>query len=182
MPEEIYDPRERLEIFLNAVRTGDVEGLPDPQTREEMYLAAIAGKSALPDTTDAAVGDALVIDSDKKPVWATAGAKKYLHNIKIVSGTTYISFAFINEVETAYTSITNVGKALYAIYGDHDIPANGYITNRIITYLHSQNANGTYFSLIGVNITFDNGTLTMTPNSSYNFTPSGSIIDDVISI
>ena len=69
MPEEIYDPRERLEIFLNAVRTGDVDDLPDPQTREEMYLAAIASKSALPDTADASVGDALVLDSDKTPVW-----------------------------------------------------------------------------------------------------------------
>lgn len=44
MPD-IYDPRDRREIFLNGVRAGDASGLPDPQTRDELYLAAIAGKS-----------------------------------------------------------------------------------------------------------------------------------------
>ena len=44
MPD-IYDPRDRREIVLNGIKAGDASGLPDPQTREEMYLAAIAGKS-----------------------------------------------------------------------------------------------------------------------------------------
>lgn len=51
MPD-IYDPRDRREIFLNGIKAGDASGLPDPQTREEMYLAAIAGKS-LPEFPDA---------------------------------------------------------------------------------------------------------------------------------
>ncbi len=44
MPD-IYDPRDRREIFLNGIKAGDTSGLPDPQTREEVYLAAIAAKS-----------------------------------------------------------------------------------------------------------------------------------------
>lgn len=35
-------PLTRGEVFLNAVATGDASNLPDPKTREEMYLEAIA--------------------------------------------------------------------------------------------------------------------------------------------
>lgn len=41
MPD-IYDPRTRDEIFLNALKTGDISELPEPATREELFLSAIA--------------------------------------------------------------------------------------------------------------------------------------------
>ncbi len=110
MPEEIYDPRERLEIFLNAVRTGDVEGLPDPQTREEMYLAAIAAKSALPDPSEASAGDTLVLDSDKKPVWGTVPIpetkKYYNHSIRLGSGDIIFYMNIITDSPASFTRDT----------------------------------------------------------------------------
>lgn len=118
MPEEIYDPRERLEIFLNAIRTGNVDDLPDPQTREEMYLAAIAGKSALPDTTDASVGDTLMLNNEKIPEWGTS-AKHYLHYIyiKITESSVDMKCAFtlITSDSTAFTS----KSALYDYINNH---------------------------------------------------------------
>lgn len=41
MPD-IYDPRNRNELFLDGVRTGEPDRLPDPRTRIELYLKAIA--------------------------------------------------------------------------------------------------------------------------------------------
>lgn len=35
-------PLTRGEVFLNAAATGDASNLPDPKTREGMYLEAIA--------------------------------------------------------------------------------------------------------------------------------------------
>lgn len=46
---DIYDPRERREVFLNAIRTGDTNDLPDPENREELFLSAIAGNAGLPE-------------------------------------------------------------------------------------------------------------------------------------
>lgn len=39
---EPIELRDREELYLNAVATGTVEGLPDPQNREEIFLYAIA--------------------------------------------------------------------------------------------------------------------------------------------
>ena len=41
MPD-IYDPRDRFEIFLKAIKDCDASTLPDPETREEIFLKAIA--------------------------------------------------------------------------------------------------------------------------------------------
>ena len=126
MSEEIYDPRERLEIFLNAVRTGDVEDLPDPQTREEMYLAAIAAKSDLPDTTEASVGDALVLDEDKKPTWAAAGAKKYVNNIYSTNTGWGFHCSIITTEQLNYAKFARYLYSIGATYIAQAYPATGY--------------------------------------------------------
>lgn len=112
MSEDIYDPRERLEIFLNAIRTGDVDDLPDPETREELYLYAIASKSPLPDTADASVGDALVLDSDKNPVWAAGGKKYYMHNVSLTASRGSFSVSIISDDSTPFTTVAGVAKWL----------------------------------------------------------------------
>jgi hypothetical protein len=132
MSEEIYDPRERLEIFLNAVRTGDVEDLPDPQTREEMYLAAIAAKSALPDTTDASPGDALMLDEDKIPVWSTPGGgdNYYLHQIRLSFTSPsrgQVRFKIISNDSEAYTKETFFGHLVQV--GNPTLDSYGVIYN-----------------------------------------------------
>lgn len=43
MPD-IYDPRDRRELFLRGLLDGDGD-LPDPETREELFLAAIAARA-----------------------------------------------------------------------------------------------------------------------------------------
>lgn len=54
MPDDIYNPRDRFEIFLKAIKDADASDLPEPETREEIFLKAIAEtlqaiKEALPD-------------------------------------------------------------------------------------------------------------------------------------
>ena len=53
MPDDIFNPRDRFEIFLKAIKDADASNLPEPETREEIYLKAIAEqlqaiKEALP--------------------------------------------------------------------------------------------------------------------------------------
>ena len=129
-----------------------------------------------------AAGDAgkvLKVNSGENGVeWGAVGGTKYQHNIKIVYGTTYITFSFINEVSTPYTTAKNVAIALYAKFSNHDIIATGFANNTIINYLHAQGAGGTYLSLIGIVIDFANSALT--PNSSFTFdTTSRTATDDV---
>lgn len=151
MSEEIYDPRERLEIFLNAVRTGDVEGLPDPQTREEMYLAAIAGKSALPDTADASIGDALVLDADKKPVWDSIPAptipKKYVHNIWLEKSSssivTTVAFTIINSDSTPFDNIETVRSYLRSLTTSAPLVASG-------RRFDESGTNPTFYAIYGI--------------------------------
>lgn len=168
MSEEIYDPRERLEIFLNAVRTGDVESLPDPQTREEMYLAAIAAKSALPDPTDASVGDALLLDADKVPTWGpVTPAPKYMHNIKISkSGGATIFFKFVNSVANAYTSTTDALKALYALVGNTEVEASGFDTRTILESIKP--TSGGTCAIYGTSLAYANNAISFTQDDYWN--------------
>ncbi|MBO7096322.1 MAG: hypothetical protein J6V94_05125 [Lachnospiraceae bacterium] len=73
MPD-IFDPRDRREIFLNGIKAGDASGLPDPQTREEMYLAAIAAKSLpeFPDADGTYVLSLTISDGDATLEWVSA--------------------------------------------------------------------------------------------------------------
>lgn len=73
MPD-IYDPRDRREIFLNGIKAGDTSGLPDPQTREELYLAAIAAKSLpeFPDTDDTYILSLTISDGVATLEWVSA--------------------------------------------------------------------------------------------------------------
>lgn len=73
MPD-IYDPRDRREIFLNGIKAGDASGLPDPQTREEMYLAAIATKSLpeFPDTDGSYMLTLTISDGEATLEWVSA--------------------------------------------------------------------------------------------------------------
>ena len=73
MPD-IYDPRDRREIFLNGIKAGDASGLPDPQTREEMYLAAIAGKSLpeFPNTDGSYILSLTISDGAATLEWVSA--------------------------------------------------------------------------------------------------------------
>ena len=50
MPD-VYDPRDRMEVFLRGLLDGDGD-LPDPETREELFLSAIAARAIpkYPDT------------------------------------------------------------------------------------------------------------------------------------
>lgn len=186
MSEEIYDPRERLEIFLNAVRTGDVEGLPDPQTREEMYLAAIAAKSALPDTADASVGDALVLDDDKKPIWQANDKKSYLHIIKASkSNSYYILTSIVTNFNTPFTY-----DALYE-YLSHltnlRVPATGWAQP------NSTGLKGSVYSLRYmlspaqiqieyIKYIFTASTPSLTADNSYIVLDSSTVDDNVIEI
>lgn len=54
MPDTTLNPRDRLELFLKAIKDADASDLPEPETREEIFLKAIAEqlqaiKAALPD-------------------------------------------------------------------------------------------------------------------------------------
>lgn len=46
------DIRDRRELFLAAVARGDASDLPDPETREEAIIAAIARRSLPPYPTE----------------------------------------------------------------------------------------------------------------------------------
>lgn len=39
---DLPEPKTRKERYLNAIATGDPDGLPEPVTREEIFLAYIA--------------------------------------------------------------------------------------------------------------------------------------------
>ena len=133
MPDNL-DPRSREELFLNGILSDDPSDLPDPETREELYLKAIAekiGSRGLPDTTDASIGDALILDNDKNPVWSTpsGGTKKYMHYISVrggvydsgISDPFGVSFSAITDSATPITTLTltdlltSLGATTYAI-------------------------------------------------------------------
>lgn len=186
MSEEIYDPRERLEIFLNAIRTGDVEDLPDPQTREEMYLAAIAGKSALPDPTDASVGAALVLDADKNPVWVTPtppeSKKYYLHLVTGTSHSQKVEVSIITSSETSFTS-TTLNSYLYQLgtsAGGISYPASGsFIDSGTLIIVRGIYYTSSKASLYTQGVTITDGALTSTGFGSDNFNFSSDTVKEI---
>ena len=182
MSEEIYDPRERLEIFLNAVRTGDVEGLPDPQTREEMYLAAIAAKSGLPDTADASVGDALVLDVDKKPIWGKIGSDTlYQHFITLRSGTGANAITAIFSIIASKSSAFTVAElATYlADLGEGSFSCTGkYQSLGLSNSIHIRD-NGT-FQVFYTVFAVSNDTITVSSANGSQLPSSSWVITDTV--
>ena len=76
------DPRTRKEVFLSGMLYGDPEDLPDPETRDELFMKAIAEtikEGGVPSPEGADVGDVLTIGADG-PEWAApSGGDIYKH-------------------------------------------------------------------------------------------------------
>lgn len=182
------DPRTRKEVFLAGMLYGDPEDLPDPETRDELYMKAIGEAikaGGLPDPSEASEGDVLTVGADG-PEWAApAGGGKYIHNITFAGD---LRFSFVNDVSTPYIVPDDVAAALKDYTSDGSfIPATGGnssygIIKGIRAYAPYPN-DPTYimFAIVGTKITYADGALTYSDYNS-NYGTSNTIHDNVIAI
>lgn len=89
------DPRTRKEVFLAGMLYGDPDDLPDPETRDELYMKAIGEAikaGGLPDPSEASEGDVLAIGSDG-PEWVSpsGGTELWQHIAYIVISNSPVS-------------------------------------------------------------------------------------------
>lgn len=70
----VTDPRDRLELFLKGIIDADFSNLPDPITRDEIFLAAIAARAIpeYPNTDGTYILQLTITDGDATLEWVSA--------------------------------------------------------------------------------------------------------------
>ena len=100
-------------------------------SHSSVSLSAVGGISSGSSTS----GQVLTADGIGGASWQTpsGGGGKYQHNISLVAGSgsqrSYLVFSFINDVSTAYTSITSLLNDIESIGGTFSVPASGTLYN-----------------------------------------------------
>lgn len=142
------------------------------------------------------------VDSTTTYTWTKQGGKQlYQHNINYKSSFVDISFSIINNINTAYTSISEINKYIYNNLKDEVIPAMGMFDDGlgntwIISRLHPYNE--TYCGGYGqkltpqkINITIDDidytvisgySRVTSMTNTDFGDARGITIIDTVIEL
>lgn len=180
------DPRTRKEVFLAGMLYGDPDDLPDPNTRDELYMKAIAEtikEGGVPSPEGADVGDVLTIGADG-PEWAapSGGDSHYLHEISYRASSESLMFSIITDSPEPYTYLHLAMKEVFDKYGaDAEVPANGErggsnflgpISSLKVT---SATDTGAAYKLYGLRIYLSDGALNSTSHSEWGGTVGASV-------
>ena len=182
------DPRTRKEVFLAGMLYGDPDDLPDPNTRDELFMKAIAEtikEGGVPSPEGANVGDVLTIGADGPEWTAPSGGTLYRHNIRFTQTNMDVMTVIINSTSTALTK-TDVLAHINALTDGGYIAATGMgasmgkIAN--LSYITKSYAD-TMIRAKGPAFVFADGT--MSGELTFDFDPSAATItmtDSVVEI
>lgn len=138
----IYDPRNRKEIFYRGILDGD-HSLPGPQTREELYLKAIA------DAMPIVVTDTQVVQgrgSSTDDVMSQKATTDAIDAVREIVGNEYLAYT-----RTGYGYIQNDGVIYYTTSPEsynHMMKIDGADALRI-RHIHAYLGNSAFENAIG---------------------------------
>ena len=152
------DPRTRKEVFLAGMLYGDPEDLPDPETRDELYMKAIAEvikAGGIPDPSEASVGDVLTNGADG-PEWAPPSggvSELWTHILYITMGggvTGNIKVAFVSDSQTFDPTTDTLRRTSMFVFGQ--------VNNIDLDYAINQGSGAIYLSYGSSGGTYDYAT------------------------